>query len=30
VVGGGVKVIYDALLYRSFRRLRAPEETHQP
>jgi MFS family permease len=27
LVGGGAKVLYDALLYRSFRRLRPPEET---
>jgi predicted MFS family arabinose efflux permease len=26
VVGGGLKVVYDLLLYRSFRRLRPPEE----
>jgi len=30
LAGGGLKVIYDVLLYRSFRRLRAPEETHEP
>ena len=29
LAGGGLKVIYDVLLYRSFRRLRAPEETHE-
>jgi len=28
LAGGGLKVIYDVLLYRSFRRLRAPEETN--
>ncbi len=27
LVGGGAKVLYDALLYRSFRRLKPPEET---
>jgi predicted MFS family arabinose efflux permease len=27
LVGGGSKVVYDALLYRSFRRLKPPEET---
>jgi len=26
LVGGGTKVIYDLLLYRSFRRLKPPEE----
>ena len=26
LLGGGIKVMYDVLLYRSFRRLRAPEE----
>jgi hypothetical protein len=27
-VGGGIKVFYDVLLYRSFRALRPPEEAH--
>jgi MFS family permease len=27
LVGGGAKVVYDGLLYRSFRRLKPPEET---
>jgi len=26
VLSGGLKIIYDLLLYRNFRRLRAPEE----
>jgi hypothetical protein len=28
LVGGGTKVVYDLLLYRSFRRLKPPEEVH--
>ncbi|HXV73682.1 MAG TPA: MFS transporter [Sphingomonadales bacterium] len=27
-LGGGIKILYDLLLYRSFRRVRPPEETH--
>ena len=30
LVGGGTKVTYDLLLYRSFRRLKPPEEVSQP
>jgi len=26
MLGGGLKITYDALLYRSFRKLKAPEE----
>ncbi|HEY8669926.1 MAG TPA: hypothetical protein VIL63_03725, partial [Terriglobales bacterium] len=26
IVGGGAKVLYDALLYRSFRKIKPPEE----
>ncbi len=29
-IGGGAKVTYDFLLYRSFRALKPPEETDQP
>jgi predicted MFS family arabinose efflux permease len=28
--GGGAKILYDVLLYKSFRRLKPPEETSQP
>ena len=30
LIAGGLKVVYDLLLYRSFRRLRPPEETAAP
>ena len=30
IVGGGTKIAYDLLLYRSFRRVRAPEEIDNP
>jgi len=29
VVGGGMKIVYDALLYRSFRNVKPPEERGQ-
>jgi MFS family permease len=29
-IGGGAKIAYDVLLYKSFRRLKAPEETGRP
>ncbi len=29
-VGGGLKIGYDLLLYAAFRRLKPPEETHDP
>ena len=28
LISGGLKIVYDLLLYRSFKRLRPPEETH--
>jgi predicted MFS family arabinose efflux permease len=28
MLGGGLKIAYDLLLYRSFRKLKAPEEDH--
>ncbi len=30
LVGGGVKVAYDLLLYKSFRKLKPPEERVRP
>jgi hypothetical protein len=27
IIGGGAKIIYDGLLYKSFRKLKPPEET---
>jgi hypothetical protein len=29
-VGGGTKILYDLLLYRSFRAIKPPEETRTP
>jgi MFS family permease len=30
LIGGGAKIVYDALLYKSFRKLKPPEETARP
>jgi len=30
LVGGGAKVVYDLLLYKSFRKLKPPEEALRP
>ena len=30
IIGGGAKIIYDGLLYKSFRKLKPPEETMRP